>query len=1029
MSGNKRPADEAASSATGAPAAKKMAIPFDTLPFGKLYSLVSTSLEELDMKVLVFQNKKLAERIEQRKKAETELKKRIEQLENRQRTDDAVLMIVNRYWNQLDEDVRVLLQRFDAETSDETETKNESSELTSFLTLLSTWDKQELEEKLGQRVEFSKRAIGKLLQAFDRLLQRNEKLHHAIDFKVEQKEKDGHLEEEAKGDEDKEEKEEKKEEGNDEEEDNEKKKEGEENKEKPSKSEEGSTEVKNDDEKEDKVPEPSLFDIVKGELADLKKEAKQLQNLVTQLHQRHHEHTLHISELQDKLTASETEIAELKNKLDDLDYMYDKSECKKDSLERQLAEVSEKLQFYQETTGNMPLSGLKNLPGVPTGRLDEILSELEEHKELSSNRLMELEKLSAEYQETLTQVEKLKMDLQHLPENVILETTEYKCLQSQFSVLYNESMQIRTQLEEIRNQMTINKNNHGRQIEQMEAYELEGQKKLRTEMILVEDSLAQTRKEYDMLRIEFEQAMAANDQNLTINREMRNLIQSLQNHNQQLKMESARYKRRLREAQTEIHKLKQELAVVNPPATSTTTGTATTTTTTLSSTTPATATTSVTTTSSSSPAAVSTTCAGDNKDGIVHLKEEVQLSPVKTEPGSTPSSMPPLQTIKKEEGEMMTTPIKKEEEDDYDLKDYKNGKNDPEMIKDLRNQLKKSQDNVRELKLLLDTYKAAPKEQREKVQLMAAEKKARQEVDDLKGVIKRMQDSERRERRKLADEDAMRKIKKMEETIIELQKNLANQKQREEALLNDLDVTGQAFEDMQEQNTRLLQQLREKDDANFKLMSERIKSNQIQKLLREEKDVLTEQVATLQTQVEAQNLVVRSLEEKERLLQNSLAAVEKEQAITQQAMEMHKRKAVESSQTAADLKLHLDKYQAQLKEAQVAVAEKTASLEQEVFKYKRMQEEVAKLNRKLERSKKIEMAGAADEVLLEEIKEYKEQLTCPSCKVNKKDAVLTKCFHVFCLECLRTRYETRQRKCPKCNAGFGANDFHRLYLS
>ena len=40
-------------------------------------------------------------------------------------------------------------------------------------------------------------------------------------------------------------------------------------------------------------------------------------------------------------------------------------------------------------------------------------------------------------------------------------------------------------------------------------------------------------------------------------------------------------------------------------------------------------------------------------------------------------------------------------------------------------------------------------------------------------------------------------------------------------------VTGQAFEDMQDQNLRLLQQLREKDDANFKLMSERIKSNQV----------------------------------------------------------------------------------------------------------------------------------------------------------------------------------------------------------
>lgn len=73
--------------------------------------------------------------------------------------------------------------------------------------------------------------------------------------------------------------------------------------------------------------------------------------------------------------------------------------------------------------------------------------------------------------------------------------------------------------------------------------------------------------------------------------------------------------------------------------------------------------------------------------------------------------------------------------------------------------------------------------------------------------------------------------------------------QEEEALLSEMDVTGQAFEDMQEQNSRLMQQLREKDDANFKLMSERIKSNQIYKLLREEKEELADQVLTFKTQV------------------------------------------------------------------------------------------------------------------------------------------------------------------------------------
>lgn len=133
-------------------------------------------------------------------------------------------------------------------------------------------------------------------------------------------------------------------------------------------------------------------------------------------------------------------------------------------------------------------------------------------------------------------------------------------------------------------------------------------------------------------------------------------------------------------------------------------------------------------------------------------------------------------------------------------------------------------------------------------------------------------------------------------------------------------MTGQAFEDMQEQNSRLIQQLREKDDANFKLMTERIKSNQLHKLAREEKDVLKEQVSTLTTQVEAANVVVRKLEEKERLLQNSLATVEKELALRQQAMEMHKRKAIESAQSAADLKLHLGKIQCTIvKKAEIEI--------------------------------------------------------------------------------------------------------------
>jgi ribosomal 50S subunit-associated protein YjgA (DUF615 family) len=64
------------------------------------------------------------QRLEQRHRLEAELRQRIEQLEKRQTQDDAVLNVVNRYWNQLNEDIRVLLQRFDAETADESENRS-----------------------------------------------------------------------------------------------------------------------------------------------------------------------------------------------------------------------------------------------------------------------------------------------------------------------------------------------------------------------------------------------------------------------------------------------------------------------------------------------------------------------------------------------------------------------------------------------------------------------------------------------------------------------------------------------------------------------------------------------------------------------------------------------------------------------------------------------------------------------------------------------------------------------------------------
>ena len=63
-----------------------------------------------------------------------------------------------------------------------------------------------------------------------------------------------------------------------------------------------------------------------------------------------------------------------------------------------------------------------------------------------------------------------------------------------------------------------------------------------------------------------------------------------------------------------------------------------------------------------------------------------------------------------------------------------------------------------------------------------------------------------------------------------------------------------------------------------------------------------------------------------------------------------------------------------------------------------------------------------------ELDMYKKLLKCNSCHVRDKNALILKCMHVFCRQCLDQRIESRQRKCPNCSESFGANDVRNIFL-
>lgn len=216
------------------------------------------------------------------------MRARIDQLESRQTQDDAVLNAVNRYWNQFNEDIRILLQRFDAETADEQESKNESETTTSFLTQLSSWDKKELDENLQNRVQISKRAVGKIIQVFDRLMQRNDKILTT----VKDEEKDG--------------------EGN------------------------------------------HIDSTLRDQIADVIKENRNLHEKNMDLHAKNNAIMLNEAKLLESVAAHETAEAEMKHKIDGLEYELEKVRCRNDKLENHLAEAIEKIKNISVVGNDKP---------------------------------------------------------------------------------------------------------------------------------------------------------------------------------------------------------------------------------------------------------------------------------------------------------------------------------------------------------------------------------------------------------------------------------------------------------------------------------------------------------------------------------------------------------------------------------------------------------------------------------------------------------------------------------------------------
>ncbi|MCP9258125.1 hypothetical protein DINM_001436 [Dirofilaria immitis] len=875
----------------------------------RICSVSGTS--DIDAKVLAVQHYKLSERFRLKERQTTQLQHRVEQLESRQAQDDAMMCTINRFWNLFDENVRTLLQRFDAETAVEGEIKMECEETKSFLAKLAHWDDGETEEKLKQRVEFSRRAISKLIQVFDHITQRNGKIAEMIASC-------------------------------------------------------STTDEISDDGASTSDGRPTVNAMLVKRNAELSEENVKLQKMITKLQSENHSLSSKVSAQEDKLTIIDTRKQEMNNSLEEMKYELEKAMRRECKLDFRLAEYVKKtheleMNLLKVSTTNGPNNTNNTKVDAPAtasvnkSKLEEMEQNLEIQTELAAARLQEL-------QEMLDKNKNLTKQLKNIPTEIIRTSIEYTTLQSQFSSLFTEANQMRQQIETAKSQLAALRSAHSKQIEVMESEECQAREQMQDTMNRHEEELYQVRREYEMLRLEFEQNLSANEQSGPLNKEIRLMLASAKAENQQLKQEANRFKRKWKEAVSSLAKCNKELE---------------------------------------SERRYRERCL------LIEIEDD---NDALASPDQDRSNAESSESILHDGG---SCEYSNEIDGDTDVGTHPN-----RVIQKLKKK-------ITDLQLKMDALNALTAEQRERVELLSRERRLKLENDKLQLHIKKLAGADHREKMKYYSDEAQRKIRSLEETADRLRKEAHSARQEEEGLMNDVETTGQAFEEMQEQNTRLLQQLREKVANTCQSISEKMS---------EERERTEERISSLQNQIEAQQLMISKLEETEKLLRQKNSHLEHQLSpifirLIEQANDMHKRKAIECSQTSADYKAQLEKCSSQLNDAQQAVTTKTSQQEVDSFKIKRLEEEKSILRKKLERAKKMEKMENWDEVLNEEIRELKDILTCPSCKVRRKDAVLTKCFHVFCMECMKTRYETRRRKCPKCNAAFGANDYRRMYFT
>lgn len=272
-------------------------------------------------------------------------------------------------------------------------------------------------------------------------------------------------------------------------------------------------------------------------------------------------------------------------------------------------------------------------------------------------------------------------------------------------------------------------------------------------------------------------------------------------------------------------------------------------------------------------------------------------------------------------------------------------------------------------------------------------------------------------------------INKLESSVRAVRNDLKSEKRNSEALFNEIEVTGNAYEETLKKNKALAAQLLINEQNCIQLMNERIREENWKSLLEKKHKFLEEQINAKDNLISHLKEVI---DEEQKVSNNrfdALVALDSKFKILEQKFLCMNSTQIESNRRYDEILASKKEVQEKLKQAEKICIKSATECMQYKFLYENSEKLLRDLEEKIVLAKDLQFSRSTDDSYIAEITKYRELIRCSQCRMRNKDCLLTKCLHMYCRRCIELNLSQKKRKCPSCYTKFTSDDIRTFYWS